>query len=423
MKLVRFIESLMPVSWVNWWRFSKHYRTKQKQYARKIEQLRHANRPIKVLFFALDSSAWKYESVYRLMEQDPLFEPLVLICPIVNQGEEYKLKKMKETYSFFTNNGYNTLMAYDEATDTYIDAHNLHPDIIFYTNPYSTLIDYRYYIYHLDDVLTCYCNYNYNNIRFKYTCALDFHQLLWRYYVENEDNYEQIKQFYSGKNCKMTGYPMIDSFLQHKVQSWPWKLKDKNLKRVIWAPHHTIEGNTDDIALSTFLQYYDTMLTIAERYKDRIQFAFKPHPLLIRALYKHPEWGKERTDAYYETWANGDNTTLVTGNYVDLFCTSDAMIHDCGSFIVEYMYVNKPVMILSDGKRLAQCNVTATNAYNCHYEGKNEEDIFAFIEGVIIDGKDSKADVRSDFYKKNLMPPYGHSVAENIINDIKQSIS
>ena len=423
MSIVHKIESLLPTSWVESWRIYKKRNAKQKQYARKIEQLRTSNRPVKVLFFALESSAWKYESVYRLMEQDPLFEPLVLVCPIVNHGEEYRLKKMRECYLYFKSNGYNTLMAYDEATDEYIDAHDLHPDIIFYTNPYRYLIDDRYFIHQFNDVLTCYTNYAYNNILAKYTCGLEFHQLLWRYYIENDDNLALAKQYYDGKNCKVTGYPLIDMFQHYKVQSWPWKLKDKQLKRVIWAPHHTIEGNTDDIALSTFLQYYDTMLSLAEQYKDRIQFAFKPHPLLISALYNHPKWGKERTDAYYKKWAEGENTTYISGAYLDLFCSSDAMIHDSGSFIIEYMYVNKPVMILTDGGRLAQCNVTATNAYKCHYEGKSERDIVEFIENTILQGVDTKVDMRNAFYKKYLMPPYGESVAQNIIDDIKDNLT
>ena len=108
---------------------------------------------------------------------------------------------------------------------------------------------------------------------------------------------------------------------------------------------------------------------------------------------------------------------------MDLFCTSDAMIHDCGSFIIEYMYVNKPVMILTDGDRLAQCNVTATNAYKCHYEGKNEDDILYFIERTVLHGEDTKINMRNAFYEKYLLPPYGESVAQNIINDIKDSLS
>lgn len=421
MSIVHKIESYLPENWVDFWRFIKLYLRKQRQYKRVIKRLKKKESPIRVFFFALDSSTWKYESVYRLMEKDDKFDPIVLVCPIDNQGEEYKHNKLEECYKYFSENNYNVISTYDKEHDTYLDAHELKPDIIFYTNPYRYLIDDRYYINRFNDVLTCYVNYAYNNISSRYTCGLEFHQLLWRYYIENGDNYVLVKRFYNARNCRVTGYPLIDIFTQYKVQSWPWKLENKQLKRVIWAPHHTIEGNTDDIALSTFLLYYDTMLQIAEQYKDRIQFAFKPHPLLLCALYKHPQWGKERTDAYYKRWENGENTTYIKGAYYDLFCTSDAMIHDSGSFIIEYLYVNKPVLILTEGgNRLSQCNVTATNAYDCHYEGKNENDIISFINDIVLKGKDTKQEMRVSFYNKYLKPPYGESVAQNIINDIKE---
>ena len=49
-------------------------------------------------------------------------------------------------------------------------------------------------------------------------------------------------------------------------------------------------------------------------------------------------------------WESLSNAQLETGKYVDLFMTSDAMIHDCGSFTIEYHYTLKPVMYLVKGE-------------------------------------------------------------------------
>ena len=108
--------------------------------------------------------------------------------------------------------------------------------------------------------------------------------------MECEDNLKQVKEFYSGGNCVVTGYPTADLFDSTKAVGKDWKMKNDELKRVIWAPHHTIEGNTKLIQFSTFLLYYDVMQDIVEEYKDKVQFVFKPHPLLKPALYAHPEW-------------------------------------------------------------------------------------------------------------------------------------
>ena len=66
--------------------------------------------------------------------------------------------------------------------------------------------------------------------------------------------------------------------------------------------------------------------------------------------------------------------------------------------------------------------MTATNAYNCHYKGTSEKDIYEFIEQVVLDGQDERSDIRQSFYNTYLLPPFGESVAQNIIDDIAQSI-
>ena len=59
---------------------------------------------IKVAFFLIHDSVWKYEGVYKLMEQDERFEPLVIVCPYITFGEENMLKEMKQAYQSFKEN-------------------------------------------------------------------------------------------------------------------------------------------------------------------------------------------------------------------------------------------------------------------------------------------------------------------------------
>ena len=426
-RFVYIVESLFPKSVVEKYRKIKRKRIDdrlQAVYNKKLRELRKANRPINVLFFALDSNSWKYDSVFQAMQKDPMFSPLVLAVPQVNKGKEFMLDQLKHGCEYYKSKGYPTVCSYNEETDSFVDAFSLHPDIIFFCNPYDGLVDDRYNIRHyLDMCLTCYVNYAYCNVPKQYSCASLFHQKVWRYYVECEENLDEIKNFYSGNNCVVTGYPSADLFTSTRATEKDWKLKDKQLKRVIWAPHHTIEGQTGWIQFSTFLLYCDFMMKLAEEYQETVQFVFKPHPLLKPALYDHPDWGKQRTDAYYDQWANGDNTTFVNGDYIDLFKSSDAMIHDCGSFIIEYLYVQKPVMILGNYDRVSQSNEVGKKAYACHYEGKSEADIRAFLDNVVINGKDPLNEKRNHFYKDNLLPPNGITVAENIILDLKKKLN
>ena len=63
--------------------------------------------------------------------------------------------------------------------------------------------------------------------------------------------------------------------------------------------------------------------------------------------YKHPDWGKVKADEYYELWRTMPNTLLADGTFTNLFEGSDAMVHDCGSFVVDYLYFGHPVMFVS----------------------------------------------------------------------------
>ena len=144
------------------------------------------------------------------------------------------------------------------------------------------------------------------------------------------------------------------------------------------------------------------MLETARKYKDKVQFVFKPHPMLKDKLYKNESWGPEKTDAYYDAWNTMPNTRLADGNYVDLFITSDAMIHDCSAFTAEYLYVNKPVMYVTEKERIESFNSFANECFQVHYHGSSIRDIETFIDNVI-NGKDPLLKERTALVKEKLL--------------------
>ncbi len=297
------------------------------------------------VFLAVDSSTWKYDGVYHIMAKDNRFNPTILVCPVVNFGKENMLRKMESCYGFYKDLGYNVIKSYNEKEDTYVDISTLNPDIVFYTNPYKRLIDDRYYISNLNDVLTVYVPYFINCSVVKgFSNNQPLHNLVWRKYAETEYELQlsKLEQRRHGQNVVYTGYPGIELLIDKRYtpESKPWRLDNPNLKRIIWAPHHTIEKGK--FGHTCFLEYCDFMIDMVKKYEKSVQFVFKPHPVLRSKL--EVLWGKEKTETYYNLWANLPNATIHEADYIDLFLTSDAMIHDSGSFIVEYLYVNKPVM-------------------------------------------------------------------------------
>ena len=154
------------------------------------------------------------------------------------------------------------------------------------------------------------------------------------------------------------------------------------------------------------------MLRMAKKYSDSIQIAFKPHPVLRNKLNEY--WGKERTDEYYKEWDSGENTFFENGEYVDLFLTSDAMIHDSGSFLIEYLYLDKPVMRTDNGQPLQnEFNDFALSCLDHYYQGKTEDEVEKFIK-MVIDGEDEKKEPRRKFLTENLLPYNRRLPSDNI---------
>ena len=378
---------------------------------------------IKCVFLGLFSEVWKYDTLYRLMESNPQFDPVILVCPIVNYGYKNMVSRMNECYHYFEDKGYNVIRSYDEKSNSYIDlCEDMHPDIVFYTNPYKGLIDERYFITHLKDVLSVYVPYYFNEgVGYETAYNTLFQNMLWRRYVET-DFHKQLSIDNSrnkGRNSVVTGYPGIEPLIKPNCFSndSQWKIKDRRFKRIIWAPHHTLEA-AGTCHYSCFLMYHKLMLGLAKKYQDQVQFVFKPHPLLKNKLYLL--WGKEKTDVYYGEWEMMPNASLKEGDYIDLFLTSDAMIHDSGSFLIEYLYVNKPVLRTLNGIALEKLyNPFALKCLDNYYLANNEQDIEQFIQNVI-NGVDPLKEQRTKFVNEVLMPK--GSPSQNIIDDILDSI-
>lgn len=424
--IIQFLQDKIPSLYKKIIKIRLHqaWSRQQKAYKAEVARLSGTKEPLNVVFMVLYSAVWKYDSVYKLMAKDSRFNPLILVCPVADNGKEHMEENFRPTVEMFKRKGYNVMSAYDESTNTFVDIASLHPDILMYAFQWSSHVDARYNVYTLQKYLKCYVNYSFKNNPFEWSIASREQSLMWMYFSECEDNKKLAQSFHPREfqNIHVVGYPIYDEVQATEAIGKDWKKKDNVLKRIIWAPHHSIEGRDNLIKLSTFLLYADDMLEFKEEYKDRVQFAFKPHPQLKTALYNHKDWGKKRTDAYYKEWENGENSSFVAGEYIDLFKSSDGMIHDSHSFTVEYLYVDKPVMFMTNYDRESQCNAVGKKAFAAHYHGTSCEDIRSFIEDVILGGMDTMAEKRHQFYEEILVPPNGKSVAENIVNEITSAL-
>ena len=395
----------------------------QKNQAKAIEKVR-GKRKIRVAFLLIHESVWKYDEIYRLMAEDNRFEPIVIVCPYTPYGEEVMQMEMNKAYNSFKKKGFNVVKTIKEENGKMLDIKNeVKPDLIFFTSPYS-LTEKKYTILNFKEYLTFYVPYGYmitDRPEMQYNQIL--HNLVYKVFYESIFHKGQAYDHSTnkGQNSIVTGYPGLDPFLSPNkvVLENTWKNKNRKLKRIIWAPHHTIEPENTQFNYSNFLEYYNFFLEIAEKYEDKIIISFKPHPILRAKLNKHYDWGEEKTNNYYKEWEKRNNCQLDEGDYIDLFNTSDAMIHDSGSFLTEYICTNKPSLyMIRHNLLLSGFSKLGDNIIDCHYKSHSKEDIEAFIKEVVIEGNDYLKTKRESLIHNYLLPPVGKNASQNIINEI-----
>ena len=334
---------------------------------------------------------------------------------------------MDSTFDALTARGYRVIKTYDKDEETFIDIkETLNPDIVFYTKYWPPQFRSEYYINQFMDKLTFFVPYAFDIGRHNAVYGFDLLNNVDRFLYNTPIHKEMAEKYMPnrGKNVYIVGAPKLDVFFDPTYAPKDvWKEQKKKKKRIIWAPHHEDQTKEDMYQFDSFYYIADYMFEIAEKYKDEIQIAFKPHPMLKPKLdYR---WGKQSADEYYEKWANLENGQLELGEFQDLFLTSDAMILDSVSFIAEYMAVDKPTLFTVSPTSRVMFNEFGEKAYEelYHTEGETlKEDIDSFVKKVVIRGMDSKAKSRSAFVKEYIAPPNDKTATENIYDNILDEI-
>lgn len=401
---------------------------KYKYYSSREEKIKRAvfsKKKIKVVFFVLYESMWKCDSLFKLLLKNDNFEPYILSTPYPNHPLVFSENNQKELEQFFVNKGYPFIKGYDFDSKQWFDIVGFSPDIVFYQQPYNA----GYKGFKIESLWNK-CLFGYIPYCFAIETEEHFHNNLlqnicWRSFIPTKIEADMLAPylFGKGKNICVSGFCMVESLTSQAEENdfCVWKQSDRSIKRVIWAPHHSILPG--ELGYSNFLEIAQDMLQLAEEYKGRIQFVFKPHPVLKRKLYKLDGWGIERTDKYYASWKDGGNSTIAEGDYIGLFRSSDAMIHDCSSFSAEYLYTKHPVAYISKPNHSIGLSELGQKCYDLHYKVYNIKEIKEFLDNVVLYDEDYMLTERIDFVKSILLPPGGKTVAENCFQEFISEIN
>lgn len=412
-----------PLSrWYSRIKIERNMKCFQSHYPQVIERLKTKEK-LTVAFYLINASIWKLDELFKLMQKDSRFEPVIVLCPFATfDNAENQAREIRAIEQFVKDRGYPYINTQLE-NGQWLDVKNeIKPDINFFTYPYPYSTLAQYYVLNFPESLNCYVTYSSMNFwDYQWELNRPFHNYIWRYFAENDMVFRAMQSvnYYEAKNCYVSGFPAFDAYLNSTYSPKEcWKNHQKF--KIIWAPHHTID---DCVILqySNFIELAEPMIELARKYSDNVQFAFKPHPMLRSKL--EAIWGKEQTDAYYSSWQQSGNSQLEQGEYTDLFYTSDAMIFDSSSFITEYIYTLKRSMFINKKSTDKLLNEFGQEAISCHQNGTSMQDIEAFVIQVIHNAPDPCLEIKNAFYTKFVEPYNTPSPSHRILNHITAILS
>ncbi|MBO4779572.1 MAG: CDP-glycerol glycerophosphotransferase family protein, partial [Selenomonadaceae bacterium] len=358
---------------------------------------------IKVGFVTIDSAQWCGDDLYNLFARDERFDVTIFDCLRTDKKDNALIKKdFLDGVEQFKSRGLNVI-ALDDKNSAVPEQ-----DVLIYLTPYSGYVPaalnfgklpVRNLITHIPyslDIAVRDKNY-YNSLMFHAAWRLFFSSTVGLEVYASNSTVGMPRGFFSG-------YPRMDIFFDSKTKfNFKWKTARPKAKKIIWAPHWSINDVT---RYATFQWNYKFMYEFAKAHPE-ISWVVKPHQALFASAVKEKVFPSvEALDEYFQAWNNLPNAQVVTGAYYqDIFATSDGLIHDSGSFIAEYQYVDKPMIFLTrEGEIFNDLGNEILNVSYC-VDGKDFDAIAEIIQRVVIKGKDDKSAARRKVFDKHLNYP------------------
>lgn len=387
----------------------------QKKYTEIAKKLKGKSK-IKVAFLVGLSSMFSARALFERMLKNDKFDVSLIIFPdlrFIEQAKENQQTAIEELSQY---KDIMHIVPINEKDDN-IDIKSL-ADIVVFSLPYD-LTHVKYDVKNLIKIGILPVLVNYAFYRSSYDRGLianEMCSLFWKIYVETELNLQEYKTYQriKGANTLLTGYCKMDNYRPLSIET--------SKKTIIIAPHHSIEGGYNDtLALSNFYKYSELFLKLPEMYPD-INFIFRPHPALFMLLSHEKYWGEEKVNNYIKQITSYKNVIYSKGgDYFKEFARSDGIIQDCGSYLVEYFYTQKPHCYLLKSPDDINNKFTLLGQQcldNC-YIAYDEKAIIDFIENVIIKGIDPKKEKRQKFAQEVVMYNYPNA-SENIIKSMEK---
>ena len=398
-------------------------------FAGKIESIRREKigrgQPVRALFLVFSPSMFPARPLFDAMLRDSGFDARLFVIPDLRWRD-----RDPETLRGICRKELGALYPPDRFLEASQDASGIWPDVIgdfgadivCYPTPYD-LSCFRYNPHWAvgRNFLPIYISYSFSTSIHGYEVyGRQNYAYFWKVFAECEENAKEYAEhsILKGANTETVGYFKMDALATAK----PWP-RNGGRKRVLIAPHHSVEGGANDsLSLSNFQRYADYFLSLPEKHPE-LDFVFRPHPFLFTVLSHPAKWGPEKAADWIARMKAHPNVRWSDeGDYFPAFASCDAIIQDCGSYLAEWVYTGKPCCFLLKATSDIDAKFTplGRDILSHCYLAYDEAAIESFLRNVVEGGDDPKAAARGEFGKR-VMVNYPHA-AEVALASIRKAL-
>lgn len=387
---------------------------------RSVATISKKNSRVRFGFYVISEATFQMRSVFTAMLSDDLFDPFIVVVPMLGGDQKESSDKARKTYD-------SLVAKYPERVFEGIvnDVPNSRIeqcDACAIMNPYRHMTNRLFTIEHFaccgKPVFMVPYSYFNGTIWAREFYSLSTHSFVYRFFCSNEFELACARKYNRSLRKQgrvvITGNPKTDGICE-RIKKRPGK------RTVLIAPHHSVvPDDTVGFNIGNFLTYSDLILSLPSRYPE-IRWIFRPHPLLQMRLINDAGWTQCRWHEYVDKLMEaGDVVYDAGGSYYDSFGESDAMIQDCGSFLPEYFFTGKPQCYLLANEAVAarQFDAYGQTLLSHVYKAYSARQILDFIDEVVIAGHDTMKGERDSFAKEHLMVNHPH-VGEAVLKEIK----
>ena len=385
---------------------------------------------INIVFVCYLPQVWQsLASVCEECIKDDRFDVTIVAIPdkeqLPNRGFNHHKYISRNAEEFFTDFPCKVINGYNYKWKHFISLKRLKPDYIFFQTPYNVHRCNKYNPKRVSKYTKLlYVHYAFNTIGngvFEECYPLNFFSYVYSIFTQSVLDDRLVRTYCSQNNImtkvNLTGFPRYDFLCSANCAKGysGYDKKRNSTFRVIWTPRwRTNEG------VCSFFEYKDCLVDLVETYKD-IDFIFRPHPLAFKNWDVTGELPEEEANRYKARYDSIPNAKIdYSSEYFPTFFTSDVLITDTSSIMIDYFVTGKPIIYCH--KKDSFNDLTRKLSEGFYWVHNWEELRKTLI--ALKNGHDPLKEKRLELIKKEIyMPPQGagYTIKEWIKRDYDDS--